>query len=312
MRNSTSLLSEQGALSAESALTLAQLETVVSAHCESIEQLIRDNIPSLGPKSKLRDACEYALTNGGKRFRPMLVNMVAAAVNPNVDVSQAALAVEYFHTASLIADDLPCMDNDAERRNKPAAHIAFGEPTALLASYALIAAGYDCLAKNSQTLAASTAPHAGRADAIGLLAVQNISRNTGLQGASGGQFLDIFPPDLSWPTIHEVICKKTVSLFDISFVLGWLYAGGSIALLPQVSQAAYHFGVAFQIADDLGDIKQDALNGRNVNAAAIYGCSDARALVLKEIELYRNTLRTLDIGSAELYHLPLFLEAMLH
>lgn len=302
---------EIGALPSDSTHTLAQLKATVFAHSETMEQLIRDNVSCLGPKGKLRDACEYALTNGGKRFRPILVSMVAAAVNPNADVSQAALAVEYFHTASLIADDLPCMDNDAERRNKPATHIVFGESTALLASYSLIAAGYDCLAKNSQMLAASTSPHASQAGAIGLLAIQNVSRNTGLHGASGGQFLDIFPPDLSWSTVHEVICKKTVSLFDISFVLGWLYAGGDIELLPQVSKAAYHFGMAFQIADDLGDIKQDALNGRNVNAASIYGCTDARALVLKEIELYRNAIHILQINSEELYHLPLLLEAKL-
>lgn len=310
MLNLSSLQTDKGAMP-ESTMNLDQLEVVISAHCEKIEKLIRNSIPDLGPKSKLRDACEYALTNGGKRFRPMLVTMVAAAVNREVDVSQAALAVEYFHTASLIADDLPCMDNDSERRNKPATHIVFGEPTALLASYALIAAGYDCLAKNCHILSKSSALHANQAHVIGLLAMQNISRNTGLQGASGGQYLDIFPTDLTWTTVHEVICKKTVSLFDISFVLGWLYAGGSIDLLPKVSQAAYHFGMAFQIADDLGDIQQDALNGRNVNAASIYGCSDARALVLKEIELYRQTVESLQISDTELYHLPLLLEAML-
>lgn len=85
--------------------------------------------------------------------------LIAKALNPSAEVSQAALAVEFFHTASLVADDLPCMDDDDERRNKPSVHKVYDEATALLVSYALISAGYEFLAKNAETLKASNAPY---------------------------------------------------------------------------------------------------------------------------------------------------------
>src|SRR5262245_22928471 len=115
-----------------------------------VESAIRQNIPKLGPKNPLRDACEYALLNEGRRFRPSLVLMIAEALGKGGDATQAALAIEYFHTASLVVDDLPSMDNDDERRSKPTVHKLYGEAAALLVSYALIAAGYGCIAENAK------------------------------------------------------------------------------------------------------------------------------------------------------------------
>ena len=110
---------------------------------DKIEQEIAKSIVSLGNKTKLRDACEYALTNGGKRFRPLIVLMVAEALGQGLNVNEAALSVEFFHTASLIADDLPCMDNEEERRSKPSVHKVYGESIALLASYSLICSAFE-------------------------------------------------------------------------------------------------------------------------------------------------------------------------
>src|SRR4051812_21373052 len=78
---------------------------------DCIEQEIAGCISLFGEKTKLRDAVEYALTNGGKRFRPLIVLMVSEALGQKLPISNVALSVEFFHTASLIADDLPCMDN---------------------------------------------------------------------------------------------------------------------------------------------------------------------------------------------------------
>jgi geranylgeranyl diphosphate synthase type II len=285
--------------------TAALLHERIAFRRRQVEQLLTKHLASIDPQSPLEQAYSYALTNGGKRFRPILVLMVADAINLNADVRQAALAVECFHTASLIADDLPCMDNDALRRDKPATHIVFGESTALMASYALIAAGYELLANNSMLLAQSPHTHLAQASQICALAVKNVSVNTGLAGATGGQFLDLFPPDLSPSTLLEVIKKKTATLFEISFVLGWLYGGGAIDRLPTVSQAAIHFGMAFQIADDLGDIEQDARNERKVNIAAVCGVEAAISMLAEAIDNYQQALKLLNIdGSFELTQLP--------
>jgi len=254
---------------------------------------IAENNEALGSSSLLRDACDYALTNGGKRIRPALVLMIADALGKQRDATQAALAIEYFHTASLVADDLPCMDDDDARRNKPSVHKVYGEAAALLVSYALIAAGYACIEKGTKKLP--------NGDRVCALALENATYNTGLHGATGGQFLDLYPPNLEETTLREIIHKKTVSLFEIAFVFGWLYGGGDPRQLFLVKCAAAHFGMAFQIADDLGDVEQDAENGRVVNYANLYGHARALEIVQEELELYKQALKALNLHAPALY-----------
>lgn len=269
-----------------------------------VETMLCESIPSLGPKSKLRDACEYSLLSRGKRFRPILVFIVAEALGNKNDVTSAALAVEYFHTASMIADDLPCMDNDDIRRNQPTLHKAFDEGTALLATYALIAAGYERLAQNSREIQQAID---GNADRICILALENATYNTGLMGATGGQFLDINPSNLNKETILEVINKKTVSLFELSFVLGWLFGGGKIEFLDKVKKAAAHFGTAFQIADDLDDMEQDAANDRQINIATFLGKDSAIEMFHTEIKSFQDILKCLGLENSALNQVALVL-----
>lgn len=275
-------------------------ENLLRSYQIIIESKIQENLPLFGPQTKLREACEYSLINGGKRVRPAVALMVSKALGLGGDVSHAALAVEYFHTASLVVDDLPCMDDDDERRCKPSVHKAFGEPMALLVSYALIAEGYGSIAKNTQSLKHSKAPHASYAETIGMMVLENAAYNTGMQGATGGQFLDLSPPDLSWPTLREIIHKKTVSLFEIAFVAGWLFGGGSPNQMNLVKKAASHFGTAFQIADDMGDVEQDQKNERQVNVAAIFGIEVAERIHRDEVEGYLSVLKELNIYTPDL------------
>lgn len=274
---------------------------------EIVEKKLAASLHTLGDKTPLRDACEYALLNGGKRFRPILVLMVAKALGRGIDVSDAALAVEFFHTASLIADDLPCMDDDDQRRNKPSLHMVFGESIALLATYALISAGYGCLANNAQIIKQSGLPFSSHSDHICVLALENVAYNTGIMGATGGQFLDIAPPNHSLEVIKETLAKKTVTLFEISFVLGWLYGGGDSKKLPLVKKSAYHFGMAFQIADDIGDMAQDKANGRFMNLANAYGKETAVAMFHEEINQFSKTLEDLKLPAEEFQPLILML-----
>lgn len=279
---------------------------------KKIEKQIQASIESFGTKTPLRDACEYALLNGGKRFRPALVLMIAKALCDHADVTQAALAVEYFHTASLIADDLPCMDDDDERREKPSSHKVFGESTALLATYALISAGYACLVKNGQLIKEGRLPFSSRADEICLLAIENVSHNTGIHGATGGQYLDIDPPHVSIELIRETLYKKTVTVFEISFVLGWLFGGGDLSKLPLVKKSAYHFGMAFQIADDIGDSEQDKINERFINMANAYGNEVAIKMFHEEISQFKQTLQELKLFNEEFAALIEFLNFSVH
>jgi geranylgeranyl diphosphate synthase type II len=273
---------------------------ILGPYKQLIEQRLQENVEQLGPKSPLRDACEYALLNGGKRFRPALVLMIAKALGHEVDVLQAAMGIEFFHTASLIADDLPCMDNDDERRNKPTVHRVYGESIALLATYALISAGYGCLAKNAQLIKHSSHPFAHQSHHLCVLALENAIYNTGLHGATGGQFLDLSPPNLSLSLLREVIHKKTVTLFEISFVLGWLFGGGDLAKLDLVKKSAAHFGMAFQIADDLDDMAQDLAHQHSLNIANVLGKEQAKAMFHEEMQQFDQLLQELNLDQGDL------------
>lgn len=264
-----------------------------------VEQKLRENIEAIGPKSHLRDACEYALLNGGKRFRPALVFMIAKAIGRGADVTQAAIGIEFFHTASLIADDLPCMDNDDERRNQPTTHRVYGESAALLSTYALISAGYACLAKNARVIKESGYSFAEQSDDLCALALENVAYNTGLCGATGGQYLDLVPPNLSLALVQEVIQKKTITLFEISFVLGWLFGGGDLNQLDLVKKSAAHFGMAFQIADDLDDMVQDLSHDHSMNIANILGKEQAKQMFHEEIDQFKQTLERLHLNQNE-------------
>jgi len=291
----------------KSLISSPELLRVLFPYQQKVEAEIKANMSALGEKSKLRDACEYALMNGGKRFRPIIVLMIAKALGNQVDCSHAALAIEYFHTASLVADDLPCMDNDAERRNKPTTHKVFGEATALLVSYSLIAAGYGLIASNAELIRNCCKPFAAYGDRICTLALQNATHNAGIQGASGGQYLDLYPSEFSIATLKEVIHKKTVTLFEISFVFGWLFGGGDISKLDLVKKAASHFGMAFQIVDDLGDIFQDLNNKRTVNIAISYGKENAFHMFQEEIQGFFKVVKELGIESQDFRDLGAFL-----
>lgn len=262
---------------------------------DKIEQELARSIALLGDKTKLRDACEYALMSGGKRFRPLIVFMVAEALGKGLSVSEAALSVEYFHTASLIADDLPCMDNDDERRDKPSVHKVYGETIALLSSYALITAAFEKIHKNAAMMKQSGYPYDILSDRACVLALESATHCAGIHGATGGQFMDVFPPHLTLDVVKQVIYKKTVTLFEVSFVFGWLFGGGDFSRLDDVKRAAYHLGMAFQIADDIGDLSQDEKNQRDINMARLVGKERSFVLFSEEMKAFEKQLTQLNL-----------------
>ncbi len=271
--------------------------SLLARYQEIIDGRIEASLAERGDKGALTEACAYSL-RGGKRFRPALVFLVAEALGFGCDVSSAALAIEYFHTASLVADDLPCMDDDNERRGQSSVHKVYGEAVALLVTYALIAEGYHCLTQADASIDAKAR----------LMAIENVAWNTGIQGASGGQYLDLFPKEITAEALQEVICKKTVSLFEIAFVLGWVYGGGDPEQLTGVKAAAKHYGMAFQIADDFDDKEQDIANECRVNLALAMGVEAAHGQFQEELDGYRSCLRALGIDSAALLALADVLE----
>lgn len=259
----------------------------------AIDTELKRYVEQMGKKSLLRDACAYALNSSGKRLRPILVLMTAEAIGGQ-NVLPAALSVEFFHTASLIADDLPCMDNDAMRRGVPSLHIAFGESTAVLASYTLIAAGYGGIYENGKILKENPL-FADSADPRAVKCLEAATRCAGILGATQGQHMDLFPPNLEIETIRDIIYKKTVTLFEICFLFGWFFGGGDFSVEPLLKKCAYHLGMAFQIGDDLDDDLQDDGHTGGVNIASAMGRKKAILSFEEEIALLEKSLKEIGL-----------------
>lgn len=240
-----------------------------------VEDGLKEAVHALTGPREIIQAITYALLAEGKRVRPKVVLMTASLFGGIDQAFSAALAVEFFHTASLVADDLPCMDNDFFRRGKPSLHSAFSEPTALLASYALIAEGYEKLREGAL-----------QSNCLDL-ALKYTTQAMSVHGLTGGQFLDLSSEIKDESSLLMVLHQKTGALFELSFLLGWIYGGGDQEKLPLVQQFARSLGLIFQLEDDCEDTQQDAKNN-SLNAVLILGRERVLELITKEKKKVRH------------------------
>jgi geranylgeranyl diphosphate synthase type II len=181
--------------------------------------------PELG---SLADPVRYAL--GGKRVRPVLCLAAGEACGGELDrMLPAAAAVELVHSFSLVHDDLPALDNDAERRGQPSVWAAFGEATAVLAGDALVAEAFrlalECGVDVARELVEAT---------LAMIGGQQ-------QDLEGGH-------DLA--ELHRL---KTGALFSASVMCGVRAAGAPAAVHPAWRLFAAELGLLFQVVDDILD-----------------------------------------------------------
>lgn len=194
----------------------------------------------------LREAMQYALLAPGKRLRPMLVLMAAeACAGTAQEAMPAACAVEMVHAYSLVHDDLPAMDNDDLRRGRPTCHKRFGEAVAILAGDALLALAFEILARDVRRPARAAACCAVLAEAAGACHLV------------GGQTDDISGPSAQdglarLECIHR---RKTGAMILASLRLGAIVAGAQDADMAMLEQYGSRIGLAFQITDDLLDVR---------------------------------------------------------
>src|SRR5690606_22337824 len=93
------------------------------------------------------------------------------------------------------------------------------------------------------------------------------------------------------------IYKKTVTLFEIAFVFGWIFGGGDLSEVEKMREVAFHFGMAFQIWDDLGDINQDDPNSLNI--ALALGREEAQKRLVQESEQFVTKMKKLGMFTPE-------------
>ena len=199
----------------------------------------------------LGDAMRYAVLDGGKRLRPLLVLAACEAVDGNPAAAlRVACAVELIHAYSLVHDDMPCMDNDILRRGKPTVHVKFGEAAALLAGDALQALAFELLT-----------PEDGSVDAATQAALcRMLAQAAGYQGMAGGQAIDLASVGkaLSSEQLHDMHSLKTGALLQASVMMGAACGAPSTAAKTALRDYGAAVGLAFQVVDDILDVTADS------------------------------------------------------
>ncbi len=211
------------------------------------------------------EAMRYSALSGGKRLRPFLTACSASLFGVSWEAAiEAAAAIEFIHTYSLIHDDLPAMDNDDLRRGKPTLHKAFGEAAAILAGDGLLTYAFQILASPKIHPDAAV-----RCDLINALAVAS-----GCWGMVGGQMMDLEAENetLSVDEIIRLQRLKTGELFAVSCEAGAILGKAPGMMRNLLRAYAHDMGLAFQITDDLLDVEGTRTEtGKNVNKDKIAG-----------------------------------------
>ncbi len=220
---------------------------------ERVDQAILKSFDDqVSAASGLKTAMHYAATGGGKRVRPLLIYATASLTDKELDqvpgVDACAVAVELFHTYSLVHDDLPCMDNDDLRRGRPTVHKAFDEASALLVGDAL------------QTMAFQLIAQSALNDAQKVQVITSLSTAGGMAGMAGGQAIDLASvgKKLKQNELEQMHRLKTGALLRTAVQIGAI----AISLNEQEKKSldvfASALGLAFQVVDDVLDASSDS------------------------------------------------------
>lgn len=237
---------QKGSSTAPAARTIRLWRDRVNARLEELMRADEDACPTLV------EAMRYSLLTPGKRVRPLLALLTALDCGrdprPLIDFG---CALELVHCASLMLDDLPCMDNARMRRGQPAAHIQFGEATTTLAAIALLNQAFGVIASSS-TLAES----------VRCQLVARVSQAVGTAGLVSGQSRDLVERKggLDSDGLARINQQKTGVLFELAVVGGGMIVDLSQARLEALNSYAGHVGQAFQTADDLLDCRKHSKN----------------------------------------------------
>ena len=253
----------------------------VDAYSKRIGERLELALPqSSETPRRLHEAMRYAVLNGGKRVRPLLVYATGECLDVDPDLLDApAVAIELIHAFSLVHDDLPAMDNDDLRRGEPTVHRKFDEACAILAADALQPLAFSVLA---------SAPGVEPARAIAL--VQLVAAACGSRGMTGGQSIDLSSEGktLSRAELEQMHALKTGALIRASVMSACCLAPALTAeQRASLERFASTIGLAFQIRDDILDVEGETeVIGKKAGAdqvlrkatwPALFGLTEAKA-----------------------------------
>ncbi len=201
-----------------------------------------------GCPPRLQEAMRYSVLGPGKRLRPLLVLLANRACGGVFEHAlPAACAVELIHCYSLIHDDLPAMDDDDLRRGRPTCHRQFDEATAILAGDALIPLAFEIICRDSPTVE------------IAARCCHQLAVAAGATQLVGGQVDDLAAQfaEIDLQKLEQIHLRKTAAMIAVSLGLGAITASANESQQTALENFGKNLGLAFQIADDLLDLRGD-------------------------------------------------------
>lgn len=194
----------------------------------------------------LSDAVSYALKSKGSRVRLLLAQSVGHACGLGMkDAAMLAEGVEFFHHASLILDDLPCMDDAEDRRGRVCLHLVAGEDRAILAALALINRAYT----SCWQVASNYPVYSKRMARI-------VERCMGELGILDGQARDLgFRNTYGAAEVKAIAARKTGALLQMTLLLPAVLTGAHTGTLLRLSRVARYWGIVYQGLDDFSDLR---------------------------------------------------------
>ncbi|MCD4828852.1 MAG: polyprenyl synthetase family protein [Candidatus Cloacimonetes bacterium] len=226
---------------------------LVQRYFDSRQKLVEEAldsylVPPAEGTSSIHDAMRYAVFSGGKRLRPILLISTYEMLRNRKNIGTlksllpSAVALEFIHTASLIHDDLPSIDDSNERRGKPSVHKKFGEATAILAGDALLTKGFEALTDIKEKKKALTS-------------INILARAVNTRGMIGGQAVDILAARkrIRINVLRFIHLKKTGALLQASMDMACAMYNAEENTAITLGNYALNLGLAYQIIDDILD-----------------------------------------------------------
>ncbi|MBM7705700.1 polyprenyl synthetase family protein [Chryseomicrobium aureum] len=229
---------------------MKNVKDFIGQHLEQVDQYLLEAIRTQPLTDSLKESMLYSLEAGGKRVRPMLLLAVLDEFGVPLEKGlDAACALEYIHTYSLIHDDLPAMDNDDLRRGKPTNHIVYGEATAILAGDALLTEAFRLISSSNQYT-----------DSQKVALITLLSEAAGAAGMVGGQLMDMEAEGklVELEHLQKIHALKTGALLRFSIEAGALLANVQLEEKKELMTYAHALGILFQVQDDILDVTSDS------------------------------------------------------
>jgi len=262
---------------------------------EIIDESVKNYLDDLKYPKVIADGMKYAVLNGGKRLRPILLLMTLELLGEREEKGiPAAVAIEMIHSYSLVHDDLPALDDDDYRRGKLTTHKKYGEAQGILIGDALLTHAFNVLTSKDQEI-----------DAQKIVDIVRLtSQYAGVNGMIGGQMVDIESEgkSIDLPVLQYIHTHKTGKMISLPVEVACIIAGIEGEKKEKLIEYSELIGLAFQIKDDILDIEGDFEKiGKPVGSdtelekstyPSIFGMEKTKEMLAEKIEASKNIIRS--------------------